>query len=327
MKKTIALLLSTMLLFGLVQTAFAEGIKPEFAANGLNKYELFLGTGNGYELERTPTRLEALVMIMRLTNSESSALVTDWDNYEHYDNRHSFTDVPEWGEQYVHFGVASGLINGISKYEFGSNQPITAAQYITLILRALRYDDSIGYYSWDNPWELSDHIGLTDGQHPNNDAFSRGDMAVLSYRALSRYVKNSPDTLYYSSFIFQKQDNPEFPEEFWGNGEYMQSYKYDGFADVIVGETSYCSVTYAGTEEKELTLEIQDPSIASIEFIDTQYNDFREFDGPQSVRQQFEVTGLRTGKTFVKVTFTDDPDSHAIAFWDITVTENETVQQ
>jgi len=321
MKKIIAFLLSTMLLFGLVQTAFAEGITPEFAANGLNKYELFRGTGNGYELDRMPTRLEALVMIIRLIGVEWWVDSEDWENYEWYTPKHSFTDVPEWGAKYVHCGVYLGLTNGISKYEFGSNQPITAAQYITLILRALRYDDSIGYYSWDNPWELSDHIGLTDGQYPNNDAFSRGDMAVLSYSALSRYVKNSPDTLYYSSFIFQKQDNPEFPEEFWGNGEYMQSYKYDGFADVIVGETSYCSVTYAGTEEKELTLEIQDPSIASIEFIDTQYNDFREFDGPQSVRQSFEVTGLRPGKTFVKITFAGDPDSHAIAFLDVQVSE------
>ena len=321
MKKIIALLLSTMLLFGLVQTAFAEGITPEFAANGLNKYELFRGTGNGYELDRTPTRLEALVMIMRLTNSESSALVTDWDNYEHYDNRHSFTDVPEWGAPYVHCAVYIGLANGISKYEFGSNQPITAAQYTTLLLRALEYDDSLGHFTWDNPWELSNHIGLTDGEYQNNDSFTRGDMAMLSYKALSRCVKNSPYSMYYYFFIFRRMDTPELPEEFWGDGEYMQSYKSDGFAYISIGEIGYCSVTYAGTEEKELILEIQDPTIAGIEFFDTQYNDFREFDGTQSVCQSFEVTGLRTGKTFVKVTFTDDPNSHAIAFLDVQVSE------
>jgi hypothetical protein len=318
MKKIIALLLSTMLLLGLAQFAYAEEITAEFAATELNKYDLFRGTEKGYELDRVPTRLEALIMIIRLKGYEWQVNNENWNHYELYTNKHSFTDVPVWGANYVHCGVYLGLTNGISKYEFGSDLLVTAEQYTTLLLRALAYDDSAGYYSWDNPWELSDHIGLTNGNYSDNKIFTRGDLAILSYKVLSRYMKNSPNTLYYNSFIFQKLDNPKFPEQFWGNDDYMDSYKYDSFAGISIDEMGYGSVSYVGKEAKELILEMQNPTIASLSLSDTQSFDN---DGVQQIQQNFEITGLRAGKTFVKVTFANSPDSHAISFLEITVTD------
>jgi len=324
MRKIVALILSAMFLFCLMAPAYAvENVTAEEAAKELNKYELFLGTGNGYELERTPTRLEALVMIIRLKGVEWWVKTEDFDNYPLYTNKHSFTDIPEWAAPYVHCAVLMGIANGISKYEFGSNQPITAAQYTTLLLRALEYDDSLGHFSWDKPWELSNHIGLTEGEYQNGDSFTRGDMALLSYKALSRCMKNSQYSLYYRSFIFQKIDNPKFPEEFWGNGEYMNSYKYDGYVDIKPLETGHCYVTYLGTETKSLSFELQDPTIASIKLSDaySYHSDLYYYyeHGADTIRQHIEITGLKAGRTFVKVSFADDPNSHAIAFLDVKV--------
>ena len=57
-------------------------------------------------------------------------------------------------------------------------------QYLTFVLRALGYEDGTDF-QWNKAWKLSDEIGLTSGQYTSNTSITRGDIAIISLKALS----------------------------------------------------------------------------------------------------------------------------------------------
>ena len=68
MKKLLtAFVLTALLLLPAASAAGDEG------ADALNRLGLFSGSEAGYELDRTPTRAEALVMLLKLTPSRMRA--------------------------------------------------------------------------------------------------------------------------------------------------------------------------------------------------------------------------------------------------------------
>lgn len=54
----------------------------------LKSLGLFMGTDKGFELERAPTRTEALVLLLRLLGKENEAMMSSC--------AHPFNDVPTW---------------------------------------------------------------------------------------------------------------------------------------------------------------------------------------------------------------------------------------
>ena len=175
MKKTLLLMLViAMLVANYPVNATAALSAEESAAERLFYYEILKGTDNGLELDRELTRLEAVVIMVRLSGLTCS------ESYSH-----PFLDVPEWADREIAVAYEYGLAKGISSTELDSFSRITFAQFITLSLRALEYDDSYGVFDWDNPWVISDFIGLSDGG-AHGDYITRGDMSLIAYRLLSR---------------------------------------------------------------------------------------------------------------------------------------------
>jgi len=162
-------------------TTFAATPEMNRAANELYSKGLFGGTGtdvNGnptFELDRAPTRQEAVTMLVNLLGKAEEARNGIWEM--------PFTDVADWAKPYVGYAYTNGLASGMSAKEFGANQPITATQYITYVLRALGYEVGVDF-QWDKAWELSDEIGLTDGRYRYSKHFVRGDAALISYNSL-----------------------------------------------------------------------------------------------------------------------------------------------
>ena len=185
-KRIICLALSFIMLLSVSVTASAaeRDITPQTAADRLNYYGLFNGSDIGYELERAPTRLEALAMLVRLMGHEEYARTAEWS----HDERHPFKDVPTWGEFYVQWGYSVGMVNGMSDNLFGSSEIVSAAQFTTMILRALGYDDGYGVFVWNNPWLISDEMGLTFGEYSSTKQFTRGDVAILAYRLQAQHL-------------------------------------------------------------------------------------------------------------------------------------------
>ncbi|MDD3323360.1 MAG: hypothetical protein PHS59_18140, partial [Paludibacter sp.] len=157
-RKSAALILGFTLMVGTSVPSFAaiDTTKIQVAtemADKLSALDLFHGTENGYELEKTATRAESIAMLIRLLGEDGKIKKsgTVWNN---------FTDVPNWAKYYVEYAYSKGYSYGVSYTEFGASDKTTAAQYITLVLRSLGYDGSRDGYTWDNPFAFAETIGL-----------------------------------------------------------------------------------------------------------------------------------------------------------------------
>lgn len=193
MKKIISLLLALVLMLGTVPVAFAATDEALDAADALHELGLFNGTGTNadgtpnYDLDRAPTRHEAVTMLVRLLGKEDEAKSGTWDI--------PFTDVADWAKPYVGYAYANGLTNGTSATTFGGGDTVTASQYLTFVLRALGYESGTDF-RWNAAWELSDKIGLTDSQYKTDVIpFLRGDVTIVSNNALATDMKNSQMSL------------------------------------------------------------------------------------------------------------------------------------
>ena len=195
LKKWVAIVLAISLALCLMPAASAAGTEAQDAADALYALGLFRGTGTDAEgapvfaLSSPLTRGEAVTMLVRLLGQEEEALGGTWET--------PFTDLADWMAPYVGLTYESGLTTGTGETSFEGDAPVTAAQFLTFVLRALGYDDSAGDFSWDRAWELSDALGITDGTYGpgNHDAFVRGDAALVSLAALSQRCKGADTTL------------------------------------------------------------------------------------------------------------------------------------
>ena len=206
MKKLVSLTLAALLAANLGVTAFAseEVTETEYGqvsvifardytyaeetAVKLKSLGLFRGVSDtDFDLDRAPTRTEAVVMLIRFLGKEAEAL----------DGKctHPFTDVPEWADAYVGYAYENKLTNGISATEFGANNDASSAMFLTFVLRALGYSDADGAdFAWDNPYDLAKETGiLTDTV--NTEQFYRADVAIVAYNALEAELKGTETSL------------------------------------------------------------------------------------------------------------------------------------
>ncbi len=188
MKRLISLLLSLVLVLALVPANLAANSEQQQAADALNAMGLFSGTGTDargnpiYELERQPTRQEAITMLVKLVGGAEESAKGGWKT--------PFTDVDDWAKNWVGYAYAKGLTAGTGPTTFGANDKTTAAQYITFVLKALDYDANSDF-RWDNPWTLAEKVGISKGEYNAKSAFTRGDMALISQRALAAKMKGT----------------------------------------------------------------------------------------------------------------------------------------
>ena len=190
MKKIITLLLTLTLLLSAALPAAAASDEEYAAAQRLYGFGLFRGRGfdeNGspdFALDSPATREEAVVMVLRLQNR--------WQAETLSGENCPFTDVSGWARGYLEYAAQNGLVQGRKPGFFDAKSNVTAAEFLTMVLRALWYhsdsSDTGTYekdFDWDKPWLLSDKIGLTNGEYNENTTdFTRGDMALISARAL-----------------------------------------------------------------------------------------------------------------------------------------------
>ena len=191
MKKILTLIITVILVFSLGVCALAyEPVEAQKKADSLNTLGLFNGTENGYELDKPLTRLEALIMLIRLSGEEMDAL------YPEEELTHPFTDSPDWedGSLYMAYGYHKGLTNGISATEFAPNAKATLQMYVTYVLRALGYTDSSAGTIWDNWIYLGEHAGILPESVDRNN-FLRGDAVIISRAALDANVRHTDKTL------------------------------------------------------------------------------------------------------------------------------------
>lgn len=164
-------------------------------ATALKTLNLFKGSytgyGEGYDLEVAPTRLQALIMFIRVLGEENEALA--------YTGTTPFTDIAAGtqSEKYVGYAYSKGYTNGYSATTFRPSQKVTAGQYMEFILRALGYSSSAN----------TDLSGTLNNAYTNgvitageltalqSGTFLRADLVYVSYYALDAWVAGTGLTL------------------------------------------------------------------------------------------------------------------------------------
>ena len=191
-RRLVSLLLVLALALSLVPAALAATADAADAAQALYDLGLFRGTGTNadgtpiFDLDRTPTRNQALIMLVRLLGHEADAAEGTWTL--------PFTDVSEKMTPYVGYAYENGLTAGTSATTFGGTNTIRANQYITFVLRALGYESGTDF-KVSTACDFSDQIGLTHGEYTASSTFTRGDVASISYDALFMAKKGGTQTL------------------------------------------------------------------------------------------------------------------------------------
>ena len=167
-------------------TASAFAANYTNCADSLHEMGLFQGTQNGYDLDRTPTRAEAAVMLVRLLGKEAEVKTLTYTA--------PFTDLKGWEKPYVQYLYSNGLANGTNRTTFNPTGKCTAQMYAVFLLRALGYSDTADF-SYANAIETAREQGIYDTGIINVQNFLRDDAAAASYTVLSVSPKNSEGTL------------------------------------------------------------------------------------------------------------------------------------
>ena len=185
-KRVISCLLAVVLAAGLLAVpAAASGSSPASTdrADKLVALHLFRGTADGYKLDNTPTRMQGLVMLIRLLGKEEEALSRK--------EASPFTDLT-WGFEHAGYAYAHGLTKGTCATTFTPNSPLSATGYVTFLLRALGYSDTEGDFAWGQQMAFANSIGMMDQAAVSKLpglTLNRGDMVDLSYAALTCRMK------------------------------------------------------------------------------------------------------------------------------------------
>lgn len=179
--------------------SLTPGAGPDYnqLADALKAMGLFRGSdtgyGQGYDLEAVPTRMQGLILFLRLIGEEQDALASTAPC--------PFTDLPAWCRPYGAYAYEKGYTKGVSATEFGPNLELRASEYVTFLLRALGYSDSgeAPDFTWDSALTHGLKLGLlTPREHKmlTEEPFLRAQAAYLSYYALDARLKATGETLY-----------------------------------------------------------------------------------------------------------------------------------
>ena len=122
LKRLTAILLALTLCFSLITPsafAYRDITLEQELATDLKSLSLFKGVSDtDFDLDRAPTRTEAVVMLIRVLGKEAEALNGSWS--------HPFTDVSPWADKYVGYAYEKGLAKGVSETQFGSGNATAA---------------------------------------------------------------------------------------------------------------------------------------------------------------------------------------------------------
>ena len=186
MKRLLLILLAIMLLAALPLQTFAAHVSGAEAADALAALGLLQGTGGGYRLERSATRAEAVTLLLRLLGREGEALAeTDACPFED----------GGWAAPQLTYARKLDLVKGRSETYFGSAEPVSSRDWLTMLLRVLGYSDAAGDFTWRESIAFADSIGLCHGEYTADGAFLREDMALTTYTALTLPMKDGARTL------------------------------------------------------------------------------------------------------------------------------------
>ena len=151
----------------------------------------FTGYGEGFDLEVAPTRLQALIMFIRVLGEEEQAMA--WTGTT------PFMDIAKGSdaEKYVGYAYEMGYTNGYTATTFKPGNPVNVHQYTEFVLRAMGYSSVSNTNLADTLIRAEEAGVLTSGEtvFMQGQKFLRADLVYISYYALDSELPDSKDTL------------------------------------------------------------------------------------------------------------------------------------
>lgn len=191
MRKILSAALCVVLSLSLSIPALAAESETEVetATDYLFQHGIMLGDSNGeMHLESGLTRAQLATVLTRL-NGDLEYIQT---NLTYYAGQCKFSDVPEWAKPYVGYCYTNGLMLGYDTGAFGADDGVTPAAACTVVLRYMELSDVDWDYSTACRTALD--LGLTSAETVKKTEVTRGDLAVMLYRALAGTEQESPPT-------------------------------------------------------------------------------------------------------------------------------------
>jgi hypothetical protein len=166
--------------------------KALYSAEVLNRVGLFAGTGSDplgnpiYSLDRNLTRIDALVLIIRLLGTENEALA--------FKGANPFKDVPDWAQKYASYAFSSGITVGVNSEHtlLDASRQVTYKEFTAFLLRALHYFEAQGDFEFDSALEKALEVQLYSAiADYEATGFLRGHAAEAMVKALVTPLKDS----------------------------------------------------------------------------------------------------------------------------------------
>jgi len=196
MKKIRKIVAVTIVIAALVTTsvpvfAFSQN-ESRSVENFFIDAQLLKGDGTSYGLEKTASRLEGIIILLRLMGKEAEAQTMN-------SLPCPFKDVPDWAKGYVNYAYSENISKGVSDTRFGVSDKMTVDQYNTLLLRVLGYDDSQGDFRWDDSVDKAEELSILPGDmaeaYTRSGAYTKGDLMETSFCYLEANYKDQDRTL------------------------------------------------------------------------------------------------------------------------------------
>ena len=190
MKKITSALLCAVLMLSPACPALAMGQVPEVetAAAYLKELGILAGDQNGdLRLNDGLTRAHLATILTRLQGNPDHVQAEQ----AYYISQCQFSDVPEWARLYVGYCYANGLMAGYGGGAFGADDGVTPQAACTVVLRYLDLPEVTWDYS--TACQTALELGLVTPEATAKAEISRGDLAVLLYRALGNTGPELPE--------------------------------------------------------------------------------------------------------------------------------------
>lgn len=183
MRKLPILLLTATLALSLALPAYAaESSNEELkaASQYLSSHGIMVGDGEGNMNFSAPlTRAHLATILARLHGGSGQVE----ESRDFYAAQCQFQDVPDWARQYAGYCAYHGLMVGYGDGLFGAEDPVTPAAACTVILRYLALTDLV--WDYNSACSTACDLGLSEPAMTAQGTISRGDLAVMLYRALT----------------------------------------------------------------------------------------------------------------------------------------------
>lgn len=192
-KTLISILTATAVFLGSIVpvSAFSEN-ESRSVEKFFVEAQLLKGDGSSYGLENAPTRLEGIIILIRLLGKDGEAM-------EMQSLPCRFNDVPAWAAGYANYASAEGLAKGISDTLFGTNESMTAQQFHTLMLRVIGYDDGEGDFQWNRSVQAAEKLAILPGdmaqRYDFTSEYTKRDLMETAFCFLEAPFKDGTETL------------------------------------------------------------------------------------------------------------------------------------